>query len=77
MSDSPLPHPPPPCGGFRLTKFKKIAGSLMGCNAHLLIKSRAVFKLWASHQNLVSTEGKDDNIVTQIRNEWTIGVSLS
>ena len=49
----------------------------MGCNAHLLIKSRAVFKLWASHQNLVSTEGKDDNLVTQIRNEWTIGVSLS
>ena len=40
-------------------------------------RSRAVFKLWASHQNLVSTEGKDDNIVTQIRNEWTIGVSLS
>ena len=49
----------------------------MGCNAHLLVKSRAVFKLMASHQNLVSTEGKDDNIVTQIRNEWTIGVSLS
>ena len=48
----------------------------MGYNAHLLVKSRAVFKLWASHQNLVSTEGKDD-IVTQIRNEWTIGVSLS
>ena len=49
----------------------------MGYNAHLLVKTRAVFKLWASHQNLVSTEGKDDNIVTQIRNEWTIGVSLS
>ena len=49
----------------------------MGCNAHLLVKSRAVFKLMASHQNLVSTEGKDDNIVTQIRNEWTIGVFLS
>ena len=49
----------------------------MGCNAHLLVKSRAVFKLMASHQNLVSTEGKYDNIVTQIRNEWTIGVSLS
>ena len=49
----------------------------MGCNSHLLIKSRAVFKLWASHHNLGPTEGKDDSIVTQIRNEWTIGVSLS
>ena len=49
----------------------------MGCNAHLLIKSRVVFKLWASHHNLGPTEGKDDSIVTQIRNEWTISVSLS
>ena len=74
MSDIP-PSPPPVVASRR--RIKKIAGSLMGCNAHLLVKSRAVFKLWASHQNLVSTEGKDDNIVTQIRNEWTIGVSLS
>ena len=40
----------------------------MGCDADLLIRSWAVFKLWASHQILVSTEGKDDNIFTQMRN---------